>query len=292
MTPTHSLQSPNTVRTDTMIASVQRLYAAFGRGDVAGVLAELADEVDWAAEAAGTGAPWYGSYRGRDSVPEFFGAIAATIDIEQFEVIGYTTGGDAVIATVRWAFTVKATGRRAEMYMQHWWRFSDGRIVFFRGSEDSAQTIAALAPRDVEVVRDGYAAFARGDVPAVLAVFADTAQWYAPDELPTGGTFRGPAEIAAFFSALPAYYEELHVHPERFHAAGDRVIVEGRHTGRVAGTPFAVGFVHLWTLQDGYVVEFREYMDSGKLLPLLPPAGAHPRGAVAVTGPAPAGRPR
>jgi hypothetical protein len=30
------------------------------------------------------------------------------------------------------------------MYMQHWWRFADGKIVWFRGSEDSAQSVAAF----------------------------------------------------------------------------------------------------------------------------------------------------
>ncbi|MCD2192013.1 nuclear transport factor 2 family protein [Actinomycetospora endophytica] len=275
MTTTPSPRPTATIDTapddDPKVASVQRLYAAFGRGDLDGVLAELAEDVDWAAEAAGTGAPWYGSYRGRDAVPGFFAAIASTVDIDYLDVVGCTCGGDDVIATVRWAYTVKATGRRAEMYMQHWWRFADGRIVFFRGSEDSAQSVAAFAPSLVEIVRDGYDAFSRGDIPAVLATFADTAQWYSPDELPTGGTFRGPAEIAAFFSALPAHYDELQVHPERFHAAGDRVVVEGHHTGRVAGAPFDVGFVHVWTMQDRSVVEFREYMDSGKLLPLFGP---------------------
>jgi ketosteroid isomerase-like protein len=180
-------------------------------------------------------------------VPEFFAAIAGAVDIERFELIGFTTSETDVIATVRWAYTVKATGRRTEMYMQHWWRFADGRIVWFRGSEDSAQTVAAFAPSNVDpsnvnAVRAGYAAFARGDIPAVLAMFAEEAQWYAPDELPTGGTFRGPAGIAAFFSGLPAHYDELLVQPLRFLDAGERVVVEGHHTGQIAGTPFDVGF--------------------------------------------------
>jgi hypothetical protein len=43
----------NTI-TDTAqahLAAVGRLYAASGRGDIDGVLAEVADDVDWAAEA-------------------------------------------------------------------------------------------------------------------------------------------------------------------------------------------------------------------------------------------------
>ena len=87
--------------------------------------------------------------------------------------------------------------------MQHWWRFVDGRIVWFRGSEDSAQTVAAFAPSHVDLVRAGYAAFDRGDIPAVLAIFAEDAQWYAPDELPTGGTFHGPAGSPRFSDRPP-----------------------------------------------------------------------------------------
>ena len=30
------------------------------------------------------------------------------------------------------------------MYMQHWWRFADGKIVFFRGSEDTEQSAKAF----------------------------------------------------------------------------------------------------------------------------------------------------
>jgi hypothetical protein len=28
--------------------------------------------------------------------------------------------------------------------MQRWWRFADGKIAFFRGSEDTAQSAAAF----------------------------------------------------------------------------------------------------------------------------------------------------
>jgi hypothetical protein len=31
------------------------------------------------------------------------------------------------------------------MYMQHWWRFADGKVVFFRGSEDTEQSATAFA---------------------------------------------------------------------------------------------------------------------------------------------------
>ena len=133
--------------TDTAQAhleAVQRLYAAFGRGDMDGVLAELAEDVDWAAEAASTTLPWYGVYRGTSEVPRFFEAIASNLDISEFDIVGMTSNDTDVVATVHWTYTVKSTGKTASMYMQHWWRFADGKIVFFRGSEDSEQSVAAF----------------------------------------------------------------------------------------------------------------------------------------------------
>lgn len=112
---------------------------------MAGVLSVLADDVDWAAEAAGDGAPWYGSYRGIKAVPAFFEAIGTHVTINEFDVLSLTSNDTDVVATVRWSFTVNNTGKTAAMYMQHWWRFADGKIVFFRGSEDSAQTVAAFS---------------------------------------------------------------------------------------------------------------------------------------------------
>jgi ketosteroid isomerase-like protein len=124
--------------------AVSRLYAAYGRGDVDAVLAEVADDVDWAAEAAGDAAPWYGPHRGKEGVTRFFAEIGSSIAVTEFEIVGLTAGDSDVVATIHWTFTVNATGRTASMYMQHWWRFADGRIEFFRGSEDSLQTAAAF----------------------------------------------------------------------------------------------------------------------------------------------------
>jgi ketosteroid isomerase-like protein len=130
---------------DPKIAAVQRLYAAYGNADLDAVVAELSDDVDWAAEAAGSSVPWWGSFRGKGEVPRFFKEIGTNVDVTEFAVAGLTSNDTDVIATVHWTFTVRATGKSASMYMQHWFRFADGKIVFFRGSEDTAQSAAAFS---------------------------------------------------------------------------------------------------------------------------------------------------
>lgn len=130
---------------DPKIDAVQRLYAAVFRGDVDAIVAELADDVDWAAEAASTSAPWYGNYRGKAEVPRFFKELASNIEITEFTQVAYASNETDVMSVIRWSYTVPATGRSTAMYMQHWWRFTGGKIVFFRGSEDSEQSAAAFA---------------------------------------------------------------------------------------------------------------------------------------------------
>jgi ketosteroid isomerase-like protein len=133
-----------TTNPDPKLTAVERLYAAFGRGEIDGVLAELADDVDWAAEAAGDAVPWWGSFRGKSEVPRFFKEIGTSVDITEFDLVALTANDRDVVAIVHWTYTVHATGRTASMYMQHWWRFADDKIVFFRGSEDTEQSAVAF----------------------------------------------------------------------------------------------------------------------------------------------------
>jgi hypothetical protein len=130
---------------DPKIEAVQRLYEAYRRGDVEAVLAEVADDVEWAAEAASTSVPWYGNHRGKDDVARFFKEIGTNIEVTEFTPLSFTSNETDVIVAVWWSYTVHATGKRAAMHMQHWWRFADGKIVFFRDAEDTEQSAAALS---------------------------------------------------------------------------------------------------------------------------------------------------
>ena len=47
---------------DANIKTIMGVYEAFGRGDVAAIVEAVTDDVDWAAEAAGTAAPWSGTH--------------------------------------------------------------------------------------------------------------------------------------------------------------------------------------------------------------------------------------
>jgi ketosteroid isomerase-like protein len=128
------------------IQIVKEIYNAVGAGDVDAILERVTDDVDWAAEAAGNAAPWYGQRQGKQGVASFFGDINASIEISEFTPRNFAAGDDDVHLLVDWTFRPIATGREASMTMHHYWRLRDGKVTQFRGSEDSAVTARAFAP--------------------------------------------------------------------------------------------------------------------------------------------------
>jgi ketosteroid isomerase-like protein len=125
---------------DENIKTIQVLYEAFGRGDVARILDELTDDVDWATDAQLEAAPWHRRYVGRDEVPAFFESLAETVDVTEFTPLSFTANDTDVMCVIRFGMTVKATGKSASANIHHWWRFRDGKIYFYRGAEDTALT--------------------------------------------------------------------------------------------------------------------------------------------------------
>jgi uncharacterized protein len=127
------------------ITIVKEIYDAVARGDVDAILDRVTDDVDWAAEAASSAAPWYGQRTGKNGAASFFGDLASSIEITQFTPHSYTAGDDNVHLLVDWAFRSLTTDRETSMTMHHYWRLRDGKVEYFRGSEDTALTAEVFA---------------------------------------------------------------------------------------------------------------------------------------------------
>src|SRR5262245_4865720 len=115
---------------------------------------------------------------------------------------------------------------------------------------------------NVELVRDAYTAFVRGDIDAVLSALALTVEWHVPgpSEAPYAGSRRGRDEVAKFFVQVAETIEFTEFAPREYLASGGRVVALGRYAGRVRVTrkPFAAEWAMAWTIRDGRAVAFRE----------------------------------
>ena len=123
--------------------TIQRVYEAFGRGDIATILDSVTDDVDWSSDAADASlAPWYGVRHGRDGVTAFFQDFGSTMEVEEFTPITFGSNDTEVFAVVRFTAKSRKTGRSATMNLHHWFQFRDGKIAYYRGTEDTAATAA------------------------------------------------------------------------------------------------------------------------------------------------------
>ena len=130
---------------DANIATIQRVYEAYGRGDVAAILEMVTDDVDWASESSSTIAPWHGLRRGKTEVAGFFKAHGETAEVVDFKPAAFAASDDDVMVVIDCEMKVPATGRSAKMQLHHSWRLRDGKVWKYRGTEDTALVAALLA---------------------------------------------------------------------------------------------------------------------------------------------------
>ena len=126
------------------IKTISQVYEAFGRGDVATILDAVTDDVDWAAEASSAAAPWYGVRHGKDAVAEFFVAFGSAMEVDEFTPVSLAANDTDVLTVIRFRARSRSTGKTAAMDLHHYFRFRDGKIAYYRGTEDTAQTEAVL----------------------------------------------------------------------------------------------------------------------------------------------------
>lgn len=124
--------------------TIEAMYAAFGRGDVEAILASLTDDVDWATDTESSAAPWYGVRHGKDAVVDFFQQFGSSMEVEEFTPTTYAANEDSVHTIVRCRAKSRVTGKVADMSLHHYFRFRDGAVCFYRGTEDTFQVEAAL----------------------------------------------------------------------------------------------------------------------------------------------------
>lgn len=127
---------------------------------------------------------------------------------------------------------------------------------------------------NLQITKDGYAAFGRGDIQAVISLYADDCEFISPgppSSIPYAGTYHGPKEIAQFFTKLGESLEFESFEPQEFIAAEDKVIVIGTSVGtaRTTGKKSGNNWVHIITLRDGKFVKFHVYDDTAAVVELF-----------------------
>src|SRR3954468_8403225 len=124
---------------------------------------------------------------------------------------------------------------------------------------------------NVEMTRDLYDAFNKGEVPAVLAAMAPDIEWQEPESVPYG-RHTGPQAVAEnVFSLVVQHLDDFSVQPDEWVDGGETVVVMGTYRGRGSATGLALNtpFIHVWRFAGGKIAGFRTSYDTQRWLEVI-----------------------
>jgi ketosteroid isomerase-like protein len=120
-----------------------------------------------------------------------------------------------------------------------------------------------MSQQNVEIVRAGFAAFARGDLDAVLDRCDPDVEW-APAIAPILGVVavRGRDALRRFFTQdIAEGLDEFRAEPVSFEDLGDSVLVLSRYSGRggSSGMEIEQTFWTVYMLRNGKIASMRDF---------------------------------
>jgi uncharacterized protein len=122
------------------------------------------------------------------------------------------------------------------------------------------------AHANVEIVQRIYAAFARRDIPAILAMLSPDVEWGEPPNPfnPAGGTRRGHEGFLEWIEIGRQSEDIVVLEPRKMLVDDDSVAVVGfmRCRAITTGKEYESDFVHVVTLEAGKVAKFQEFFDT------------------------------
>jgi ketosteroid isomerase-like protein len=128
-----------------------------------------------------------------------------------------------------------------------------------------------MSQQDVDGLRRGFEAFARGDVGPVLRQLDPDVEWH-PAIAPVLGVeaIRGRDAVEKFLTSdlVDEGFDDFRAEPLEYEDLGDAVLVTTRYTGRGESTGLAIDqtFASLYRFREGRMVSMRDYATRAEAL--------------------------
>ncbi len=124
---------------------------------------------------------------------------------------------------------------------------------------------------NIELVKEMYANFEIGNVPAVLASFDPAIEWHECKGMPfvkDNGIYTGAEEIVnKVFMNLPVSFDGFNIAINEIFGADDKVVMTGYYQGtnKVSGNTFKANATHVWTVKNEKVTHFFQAVDTASI---------------------------
>jgi len=129
----------------------------------------------------------------------------------------------------------------------------------------------AHANQNIAIIDGLYKAFAVGDIPTVLGAMEANIVWNEAESnsLADGNPYVGPdAVLNGVFARLGAEHEYFKLEDIKLHGMdNNRVLATLRYNAKVkeTGKTYNAQVAHLWTLKEGKVSAFQQFLDTKKV---------------------------
>jgi ketosteroid isomerase-like protein len=122
----------------------------------------------------------------------------------------------------------------------------------------------SVSERNVEIVRESFEAFGRGDFNTAFAAYDPVAEWHTAEDEPDSRTYRGLAELRGFVAHLADPWTDRFgqaVRFEDFIDCGDWVVApwSGRLHGHGSGIEIEVSETYAVLVREGRIARVDEY---------------------------------
>jgi uncharacterized protein len=117
-------------------AIVQKLYQAFGKGDIKTIMSLLSPSISWQ-NYGPTSVPTYVPCKGHEAVQKWFGALMAEFEIGEFVPETFLADGDHVVVLGIERGKVRKTSRPYSTRFAQVYTLKGSQIVRYDGFDDS-----------------------------------------------------------------------------------------------------------------------------------------------------------
>jgi ketosteroid isomerase-like protein len=128
-----------------------------------------------------------------------------------------------------------------------------------------------MPQENVNTIRQMYEAFAKGDVPTIIAALDPQVEWWEAENFiyADRNPYIGPQSVLeGVFMRIAQEWDGFAVSPKELLDAGETVIGHGYYSGtyKKNGKQIRAQFAHFFTFRDGRVVKFQQYTDTAQFL--------------------------
>lgn len=200
----------------------------------------------------------------------------------KFTVVDAFGQGDKIVKHWRFEgkhtgnfFGIPATGKSVKVEGVTLVKMKNGRIAQEQDFMDNGVLMQQLGlvsdPNNVNVIDGLYKAFAIGDIPAALGAMDAKIVWNEAESnsLADGNPYIGPdAILNGVFARLGANNEYFKLEGIQLHNMdNNQVLATLRYDAKnkATGKAYNAQVAHLWTLKDGKIIAFQQYVDTKKL---------------------------